>query len=73
MLYGVESDRARSVRNETSAVATEVRRLGLEVPVLESEQDMSAGLCRALGARRCNCDQGGRHPSAREKRCERTA
>ena len=61
------------MRNETSAVTTEVCGLGLEVPVLESEQDMSAGLCRALGTRRYDCSQGGRHPSAREKRCERAA
>ena len=32
------------MKNETSVVATEVCRLWLEVPVLGSEQDVSAGL-----------------------------
>ena len=55
------------MKNETSAVATEVCRLRLEVPVLGSEQDVSAGLCRALGMCKCDYDQGGRHSSAWEK------
>ena len=54
--------------NETSAVATEVCRLRLEVSVLGSERDMSTGLCRALGTCRCNCDQEGRYLTALEKR-----
>ena len=73
MLYRVESDRAQRVMNETSAVTTEVCRLALEVPVLESEQDVSADLCKARGTCRCNRNQEGRHPSALEKRCERAA
>ena len=60
-------ERVRSMRNETIALATEVCTLRLEVPVLESEQDTSDGLCRALGTRRGNCDQGDRCLSVREK------
>ena len=54
------------MKNETSAVATEVCELRLEVPVLGSEQDVSAGLCRALGTCKRDYDQGGRHPTACE-------
>ena len=54
--------------NGTSVVATEVCRLRLEIPVLGSGGNMSAGLCRALGTCRCNCDQEGRYLTALEKR-----
>ena len=60
-------ERVRSMRNETIALATEVCTLRLEVPVLESERDMSDGLCRALGTRGGNCDQGDRCSSIPEK------
>ena len=55
------------MKNETSAVATEVCKLRLEVWVLGTEQDVSAGLCRALGTCKCDYDQEGRRPSAWEK------
>ena len=61
-------ERVRSMRNETIALATKVCTLRLEVPVLESEKDMSDGLCRALGTRRGNCDQGYGCLSIRENR-----
>ena len=37
VLWGVESDSARSTRNEMIAVATEAYRLRLKVPLLKSK------------------------------------
>ena len=60
MLWGVEFDRARNVKNKTIAIATEACGLGLRSRCSNRNKLSQPGCVERSGTRRGNCDQEGK-------------